>query len=181
MIEIECSTFNDAVEVFTSGSYVCFYEFFLNVGVAHDEHNVCWVCELVDVRSKAFISDDHWLENVVGFDAAQFELLNDIWNLFEPMYIFVVNRIMVGYHKESAPFKNYGLICTYSLTELRKGLLELLDVWEENANNLGPCLVQSFVPNTCAENFCPLTKVRAAKFHNFLSSVHVYCISLIFL
>jgi hypothetical protein len=118
MIEIECSTFYDVVEVISSSSYVCLYEFFLNIRVADDEHDVCWVSELVDVRCEALVSNNHWLELVFGLDATQLELLYDIWDFLEPMYIFVVNRIVMRDHKESTSFKNYSFVGSYGLAEL---------------------------------------------------------------
>jgi hypothetical protein len=45
-------------------------------------------------------------------------LLYDIWDFLEPMYIFVVNRIVMRDHKESTSFKNYSFVGSYGLAEL---------------------------------------------------------------
>jgi hypothetical protein len=42
------------------------------------------------------------LELVVGLDATEFELLDNVRNLFKAMHIFVVDCIMVCDDKESA-------------------------------------------------------------------------------
>tara|TARA_B110000305_G_C18806129_1_gene344870 strand:+ start:101 stop:364 length:264 start_codon:yes stop_codon:yes gene_type:complete len=68
----------------------------LNVWIAHDNHYIRVVGELVNERTKQTVLDLHPLELSLGLPAAQFELLNNIADLLEPVCVEIRLGVVVA-------------------------------------------------------------------------------------
>ena len=92
----------------------------LDVGIADNDPDVSWRCELIDEGSEFLIAHDHGLELEACLNAAKFELLNDIADFLEAMDVLVFLCIVMGYYEESWPFKKYDLIRIKGIAKLLK-------------------------------------------------------------
>jgi hypothetical protein len=108
----------------------------LNVGAAYNDHDVGRRGELINKAGELGIPDHHGLELVVGLDAAELELLDDVADLLEPVHVLVADRVKVGDHKESASLEKHHFVSVDRLAEHRKTLSKLSFVGQQNANDL---------------------------------------------
>jgi len=91
------------------------------------------------------------LELEVGFDARQFELLDNVGDLLKSVLIFVTFGIMVRDHKECRLLKEDNFVSLDSNTKLFEVFLKGFDIWKQVVDNVGPRFVQSLIPNRCLE------------------------------
>ena len=88
---------------------------------------------------------------VVGFDTAEFELLDDVADLLESVRVVVALCIVVRDDQESGSLEQYDFVRVDSLAELHQILLQSLHVREQEVHYLGPGFVESLVPNGSLE------------------------------
>ena len=138
---------DEAFEVGSTGLNIHGNHFLLEIGVAHNDHYVGTGGELVDERGKLLVLDHHGLELVVGLDAAQLELLDNVRNLLEPVNVLVVYRVVVRDHQEGRPLKQHDLVCIHCFAEFLEAEFQLLDVRQQDRHDGGPGLVEGFVPD----------------------------------
>ena len=117
-----------ALKVGFAGFNVHSYGFLFNIGIGADNHDVGRRSEFVDEAYKFLIPYDHGLELVVGLDATELELLDDVWNLLEAVVVLVVHGIKVRYHQKGATLKQNDLVGSDCWTEAIQAQLELMNV-----------------------------------------------------
>lgn len=78
----------------------------------------------------------------------------------------MISGIKVRNHEECALFKQDDLIGLDSVAEFLQRQLKLVDVGQQDAHNLGPSLVQGFVPNRGAEALSLILEVVRCLFHD---------------
>ena len=137
-----------------------------DIGVGADNHDVGRGSKFIDEAYKFLIANDHGLELVVGLDATKLELLDDVWNLLEAVIVLVIHGIEVRDHQKGAALKQDNLISSDCWTEAIQAQLKLVNVGEENAHDLGPGFVESFIPDWCAEALCLIFEVVGSGLHN---------------
>ncbi len=123
----------------------------LDIRVTHYHHDICAVGEFINESCEFLVLDDHRLELEVGLDARELELLDDVRYLFETMNIVMAFGIMMTDDKESASFKQDYFISIDSHTELLEVSLEGFYIWQKEVDNLRPCFIECFIPDTCLE------------------------------
>ena len=80
-------------------------------------------------------------------------------------------------HQEGTSLEEHHLIGLNGLTEQLQTLLKLFNVGQENTNNLGPCLVESLVPNAGLEALSFVLKVSGCLFEDLLALVLEHLVS----
>lgn len=103
MIKINYSLFtcDDSREVVLRGFDIGADHLHLAVRTACSHHDVGAVRELIYVAGEKFVLDNHRFEVVVGFDARQLKLLDDVGDLFESMVVCVTHGVEVGNYEKS--------------------------------------------------------------------------------
>lgn len=91
----------------------------LDLSIGDDDHNVRIGRKGVNVRLESGIADLHGLELGLCFTATQFELLDDITNLFKPMSIVLFHCRRLRNDKKGRAFKKHDF---GRLADLTKGL-----------------------------------------------------------
>ena len=110
---------------------------------------------------------NHALEFVVGFDARELELFDNVRNLLEPVLILMLFGVIVCDYQKSAPFKQNHLVGVQSLTEYLQVFLQCFDIRQQERDNLGPGTIEGLVPDRCFE------AVNLKSFVHFLQNVHL--------
>ena len=82
-------------------------------------------------------------------------------------------------HQEGTALEQHHLISLNGLTEQLQTQLQLFDVRQENADDLRPSLVESFVPDAGLEALSFVLKVGGCLFEDLLTLVLEHCVSLI--
>jgi len=90
----------------------------LNVGVAHDDHDVSRGGEFVDEGCELLVADDHRLEAEVSLNARELELLDNVADLLKAMDILVLLGIMVRDHQEGRALEQDYFIGIQGFAEL---------------------------------------------------------------
>lgn len=142
-------TLHDALEVVPRCLNIQCDGLLFDIGVAHDDHNIGGWGEFVNKGSEFLIFNDHGLELEVGLDAAQLKLLDNVTDFLKSVDVFMFLGIEVRNNEEGWSFEEDYLISFECLTELLKVLFKGLHVWQQEIDDLRPCLVQCFIPNGC--------------------------------
>lgn len=82
------------------------------------------------------------------------------------MVVLVVHCVVVRDHQERALLKQDHLVCPDGVAEAVQTLVQLVDVWEEDADDLRPRLVEGLIPNGGAEALCLLLEVVRSCLHD---------------
>ena len=106
-----------ALKIVLAGLDVHSYGFLFNIGIGADNHDVGRGSELIDEAYKFLITHNHGLELVVGLDATELELFDDVWNLLEAVIVLVVHCIKVRDHQKGASLKQNDLVGSDCWTE----------------------------------------------------------------
>ena len=104
-VDLSLKTGHQTLKVILAGLDVHRYGLLLYIRVRANHHNVSRGGELVDKADEFLIAHNHGLELIVGLNAAELELLDDIGNLLETMVIFVISCIEVRDHQEGTLFE----------------------------------------------------------------------------
>jgi len=132
--------------VFTSFDIHC-DSFLFNIRIWANYHDISWWSKLINEADKLLIAHNHGLELVVGLDAGEFELLDNVWNFLKPMIVLVIGRIKVRDHQESAFLKQDDFVGSDGRAESLQTQLQLIDVWKQDADNLRPSLIECLIPD----------------------------------
>lgn len=119
----------------------------LNVWIAHYHHDICGICEFIYEGSELLVTNDHTLELEVSLDAGELELFDDVTDLFKAVHVFVALRVVMRDNQEGGSLEQYYFICIDSRAELLEVSFEDFYIGEEEVDNLGPGLVEGFIPN----------------------------------
>jgi len=71
----------------------------------------------------------------------------------------MIYSVVVSDHEEGAPLEKDCLVCSNGRAELLKAFFELFDVRKQDADDLGPRFVESFVPDAGLEHFSSMVEV----------------------
>jgi hypothetical protein len=79
--------------------------FLLDVGIAHDDHDISRRGKFINEGREFLITDDHRLELETGLDTTQLELLDDIANLLKSVHILMLFVVMMRNDQECVSFE----------------------------------------------------------------------------
>ena len=148
---VSLETLHQTLKVVLAGLDVPCDCLLLHLGIRADHHDVRRRGELINKADEVFIAHNHRLELVVGLDAAELELLDDVRDLLEAMVVLVVGGVVVGDHEEGALLEEDDLVRLDRVAEAVQTELQLPDVRQKNAHDLRPRLVQRLVPDRSPE------------------------------
>ena len=125
---VSLETLHEALKVLFAGLDVHGDGLLLDVGVRANHHDVGRRGKLIDEADELLVAHDHRLELVVGLDAAELELLDDVGDFLEPMVILVVGSIEVRNHQERALLEEDDLVGANRRAEPMQRQFKLIDV-----------------------------------------------------
>lgn len=147
LLQLSFQTLHQWFEVvFTSFDIHC-DSFLFNIRIWANYHDVSRGSKFIDEADKLLVAYNHGLELVVGLDAGELELLDNVWNFLKPMVVLVIRCIKMWDHQESALLEQDNLVGSDGRAESLQTQLQLIDVWKQDADNLRPSFVECLIPN----------------------------------